>query len=102
MFNAPAGPGQESVWDFPRPPIVQDVQERIQVIIGGITVADTMKGLRICETAGAPCYYIPPEDIRMDLLHANDNWSVCEWKGVATSFDIKIPVGTSCSKVISF
>ena len=87
-----SGPGQESVWDYPRPPIVQDVSDRIQVIIGGVAVADTMNGVRICETASAPCYYIPTEDIRMDLLHINDNFSVCEWKGLATSYDLYLNV----------
>lgn len=80
------------MWDFPRPPIVQDVPYRIRVEIDGITVADTMNAIRICETAGAPCYYIPPSDIQMQFLEPNENWSLCEWKGIATSYDFKLPV----------
>ena len=34
------GPGQESVWDYPRPPRVEAVPERIRVIVDGFTIAD--------------------------------------------------------------
>lgn len=47
------GPGQESVWDYPRPPRVEPVPERLRVIVVGVTVADTTHGQRVLETAGA-------------------------------------------------
>ena len=77
------GPGQESVWDYPRPPRVEPVAERLRVVVAGVTVADTTRGLRVVETAGAPVYYVPPEDVRMDLLRASPTSTVCEWKGAA-------------------
>jgi uncharacterized protein (DUF427 family) len=77
------GPGQESVWDYPRPPRVEPVPERLRVVIDGVTVADTTLGQRVVETAGAPVYYFPPDDVRMDLLERGDRTTACEWKGEA-------------------
>ncbi len=77
------GPGQESVWDYPRPPRVEAVPERLRVVVDGIVLAETTRGLRVVETAGAPVYYFPPEDVRMDLLRPSPHGSFCEWKGSA-------------------
>ena len=76
------GPGQESVWDYPRPPIVEDVTKRIQIFFDGLSIADTVRGKRVLETAGAPVYYLPPADIRMDLLQRSGKRTFCEWKGL--------------------
>jgi uncharacterized protein (DUF427 family) len=79
------GPGQESVWDYPRPPRVEPVPERLRVVVDGEAVADTTRGWRVIETAGAPVYYIPSADVRQDRLRPGSGRStVCEWKGVAT------------------
>jgi uncharacterized protein (DUF427 family) len=43
------------------------------------------------ETAGAPVYLFPPDDVRMDLLQANDHVTACEWKGAAVHFDLVMP-----------
>jgi uncharacterized protein (DUF427 family) len=77
------GPDQESVWDYPRPPRVEAVPERLRVVIDGTTIADTSAGLRVLETAGPPVYYFPPADVRLDLLARSPHGSVCEWKGDA-------------------
>ena len=77
------GPGQESVWDYPRPPRVEAVPERIRVVVDGVEVGASDHALRVLETAGAPVYYLPRSDIRMDLLRSNPHGSVCEWKGAA-------------------
>jgi uncharacterized protein (DUF427 family) len=53
------------------------------VVIDGVTVADTTLGQRVVETAGAPVYYFPPDDVRMDLLERGDRTTACEWKGEA-------------------
>lgn len=78
------GPGQESVWDYPRPPRVEPVAERLRVVVGGEVLADTRRGLRVLETAGAPVYYFPPEDVRTGRLVPSPHTSFCEWKGGAT------------------
>jgi uncharacterized protein (DUF427 family) len=59
---APAA-GQESVWDYPRPPRLEKVSERLRVICHGLTIADTSAGYRVLETSHPPVYYIPPTDI---------------------------------------
>jgi uncharacterized protein (DUF427 family) len=83
------GPGQESVWDYPRPPLVEASQKHIQVLFNGEVVADTRRAKRVLETAGAPVYYIPPEDVRRDLLTPSvGRGSLCEWKGQASYVDL--------------
>ena len=57
------GPGQESVWDYPRPPRVEASRRHIRVAFAGAVVADTNRALRVLETSHPPVYYIPPEDI---------------------------------------
>ena len=83
------GPGQESVWDYPRPPRVEPVTERIRVLAGGVAVADSGCALRVLETAGAPVYYVPREDVRMDLLRLSPASSHCEWKGAASYWSLE-------------
>ncbi len=78
------GPGQESVWDYPRPPRVEPVPERLRVIIDGEVIADTTKGFRVLETAGAPVYYFPAADVRVERLEPTPHTSFCEWKGSAS------------------
>jgi len=77
------GPGQESVWDYPRPPRVEPVRERLRVVVDGEVLAETTRGLRVLETAGAPVYYFPPDDVHTDRLEPSPHRSFCEWKGRA-------------------
>jgi uncharacterized protein (DUF427 family) len=78
------GPGQESVWDYPRPPRVEPVRERVRVIADGVVIADSIRAQRVLETAGAPVYYLPREDVRMDRLRPTPRTTACEWKGSAS------------------
>jgi uncharacterized protein (DUF427 family) len=87
------GPGQESVWDYPRPPRVERVPDRIRVVIDGVDVASSTRALRVLETAGAPVYYLPPEDVRTDLLIPSKHTSFCEWKGAASYRTVVMPGG---------
>jgi uncharacterized protein (DUF427 family) len=93
------GPGQESVWDYPRPPRVEPVPERLRVIVGGEVIADTPRGRRVLETAGAPVYYVPPEDVLASRLVAGHRRTVCEWKGEATYHDYVGPDGRRIESV---
>jgi uncharacterized protein (DUF427 family) len=79
----------ESVADYPRPPRVEPVAKRIEVVLGGLTVADTTSALRVLETTHPPSYYVPVEDV-LDgaLVPSTGRTTVCEWKGVATYFDV--------------
>jgi uncharacterized protein (DUF427 family) len=81
------GPGQESVWDYPRPPRVEAVDARVRVVVNGRSLATSTRAHRVLETAGAPVYYIPPEDVDTARLRATDRRTTCEWKGGASYFD---------------
>lgn len=85
------GPGQESVWDYPRPPRLEPVAERLRVEFAGETVADTLRGMRVLETSHPPVYYFPPEDVRSEFLVPAPGRSACEWKGEAryVSLDVR-------------
>ena len=76
-------PGQESVWDYPRPPRLEDTNKHIQIIFNGVTIADTHNAKRVLETSHPPVYYIPPADIKMEYLVPENRSSFCEWKGIA-------------------
>ena len=85
------GPGQESVWDFPRPPRVDEVPQRVTVTHAGVVIVDVTSARRIVETAGAPVIYVPPDAVRAGLLQQNDNVTLCEWKGAAVHYDLTLP-----------
>ena len=54
-------PGQESVWDYPRPPRLEEFSGEITVELGGRTIASTKRGWRVLETSHPPTYYLPRE-----------------------------------------
>lgn len=84
------GPGQESVWDYPRPPRVEAVPQRIRIVVDGVEIASSTQALRVLETAGPPVYYLPPQDVRMDLLTSTEHVTHCEWKGDASYFTLRV------------
>ena len=79
---------EENVQDYPRPPALARVAERLTVELGGVTVADTVRGWRVLETHHAPTYYIPEADILAGALRPVRGSSLCEWKGRASYFDM--------------
>jgi uncharacterized protein (DUF427 family) len=89
------GPGQESVWDYPRPPRIEQVPERVRIVVDGVTIADSTRALRVLERAGPPVYYVPPEDVRTDLLVASPHRTLCEWKGQASYHSLVLPGRTT-------
>jgi uncharacterized protein (DUF427 family) len=84
------GPGQESVWDYPRPPRVEDSDKHIRVEFAGVVIADTRRAKRVLETSHPPVYYIPPEDIRLEYLERTERTSWCEWKGRAGYYNVTV------------
>lgn len=84
------GPAQESVWDYPRPPALEPTPRRIRVVLAGETIVDTTSAWRVLETSHPPNYYFPPEDIRLAVLIPADRGSVCEWKGRAEYFSVRV------------
>ncbi|MEU0496244.1 DUF427 domain-containing protein [Mycobacterium sp. NPDC006124] len=81
-------PGEESVWDYPRPPRLETFAGSITVELGGETIASTDRGWRVLETSHPPTYYIPASAFRDGALRPAPGSSWCEWKGVASYFDL--------------
>lgn len=84
----PPGPGQESVWTFPRPARVEATVASLKVMLGERVIAATTRGFRAIETSHPPSYYFPQADIDMTCLRPARNQSLCEWKGAARYFDL--------------
>jgi uncharacterized protein (DUF427 family) len=98
-FNRPTriepGPGQESVWDYPRPPACVAFSGTIEVHHRGVLVATTNAAIRVLETSQPPAYYLPPDAVTTQaILRRNQNRTMCEWKGMATYWDLELPDGT--------
>jgi len=89
MHRTIPGPGQESVWDYPRPPRLEPVTERVRVLLDGAVIAESARALRVLETSHPPVYYLPPQDLRTDLLEEPARGSFCEWKGQARYFTLR-------------
>jgi uncharacterized protein (DUF427 family) len=81
-------PGQESVWDYPRPPALRASTEHISVVLGGVTVCETDSAWQVLETSHPPTYYLPRAAFVPGSLRAADGHSFCEWKGLASYLDI--------------
>ncbi|MCL1474155.1 DUF427 domain-containing protein [Argonema antarcticum] len=81
-------PDQESVWDYPRPPRLEDSAKHIQIVFNGIAIVDTHQAKRVLETSHPPNYYIPHTDIKMEYLVRQNRSSFCEWKGHAGYYTI--------------
>lgn len=85
-------PGQESVWDYPRPPALVPDHRHVRIELAGITIADTTRALRVLETSHPPAFYLPLADVRRDLLRAANGSSFCEWKGAASYVDVVVGI----------
>ncbi|MEM7770442.1 MAG: DUF427 domain-containing protein [Cyanobacteria bacterium P01_A01_bin.37] len=83
-------PGQESVWDYPRPPRLEDSTQHIQIMLNGIVLAETSQSKRVLETSHPPVYYLPPSDVNMQYLTSIPRMTYCEWKGQAAYFTIQV------------
>jgi uncharacterized protein (DUF427 family) len=82
------GPGQESVWDYPRPPRVEPTSALVEIVLGGVRVASTRAAYRVLETSHPPTYYLPADAFATGALRPAEGSSVCEWKGRASYLDV--------------
>lgn len=98
-FAIEPGPGQESVWDYPRPPAIVREIRPVEIRDGEQVVARTTGAYKVMETASPPTFYIPRDDIDFDLLVPVSDTTYCEWKGTASYWaharDPREPVGWS-------
>jgi uncharacterized protein (DUF427 family) len=86
----PVASGQESVWDYPRPPRLEASDARVEVVFGGRTIVDTRRALRLLETSHPPSWYLPAGDCDPDAFRPSPQRSFCEFKGVAEYFDVVV------------
>jgi len=84
----PPGPGQESVWDYPRPPRLEPSSETIEISLGGEVVARSRTSYRLLETSHPPTYYLPRSAFADGALQPVPGTTYCEWKGEAAYFDV--------------
>ena len=80
----------ESVWDYPRPPRVERVANRVTIVHAGRTIVDSVRCLRVLETSHPPVFYVPPDDIAGGVLEPGEGRSLCEFKGVAGYWDLVV------------
>lgn len=74
-------PGQESVWDYPRPPRLAADSREVVVRWGEVEVARTTQAVRVLETAHPPTFYVPWAHVARHLFREAPGSSFCEWKG---------------------
>jgi uncharacterized protein (DUF427 family) len=79
----------ERVWDYPRPPRLEPVSQRVRIVLGGQTIADTGAAFRVLETSHPPTYYLPPDAFPPGVLVASARTSYCEWKGRARYWSLQ-------------
>ena len=84
----PPRPGQESVWNYPRPPRVEPCRSQVEVVFGGVTIAVTRSPLRVLETSHPPNYYFPPDSVIPGVFRGSVKTSWCEWKGEARYYSV--------------
>ena len=82
-FAVVPGPGQASVWDYPRPPRLCADPREVVIRWGGVEVARTRRAVRVLETAHPPSFYLPWADVERRFLQPCPGSSLCEWKGPA-------------------
>ncbi len=79
----------ERVHDYPRPPRLESVPQRIRIVLGGETIADTRAAFRVLETTHPPTYYLPPSAFLPGSLVPSPRTSFCEWKGRARYWTVR-------------
>jgi uncharacterized protein (DUF427 family) len=84
------GPGQESVWDYPRPPRVESTDKTVKIVFNGVVIAETTNAKRVLETSHPPAYYVPWEDVKQEYFESTPRSTFCEFKGRASYFTIKV------------
>ncbi|WP_285024912.1 DUF427 domain-containing protein [Plantibacter sp. ME-Dv--P-122b] len=84
------GPGEESVWEYPRPPRVEPRDERVVIRFGGTVIAESTAAVRVLETSHPPVYYVPAADFSPGVLVPVDGTTMCEFKGEAHYLDVRV------------
>ncbi len=62
----------------------------VRVVIAGETIADTTRPVLLFETGLPTRYYIPKQDVRLDLLEPSESHTQCPYKGVASYHSVTV------------
>ena len=89
-FAFEPGPGQESVWDYPRPPRTEADAREVIVALGASEIVRTRRALRVLETASPPTFYVPRDDVKLEFIEPAAGHSSCEWKGTAVYWSVLV------------
>jgi uncharacterized protein (DUF427 family) len=85
----PIGPGQESVWHYPRPPALVRSDKHVVIRLGDTVIADSRRAWRVLETSHPPTWYVPRDDVTPGVLTPSRTAPTqCEWKGAASYWDV--------------
>ena len=84
----------EQVFVHPRDPYhrvdILESSRRVRVRVNGEVVAETERPRVLFETGLPPRYYIPPEDVREDVLLESEKTTRCPYKGVASYWSVRV------------
>ena len=83
-------PGQESVWDYPRPPVLRTSDELVEIRFAGRVIATTHNAMQVLETSHPPTYYLPLNAFEEGVLVPVTGSTLCEFKGKADYFDVVV------------
>ena len=79
---------------YPRPPALVACSLSVRVRALGEELASSDHSLWVLETFHPPTIYLPPEALRTELLRPGSGRSFCEWKGVASYWDVLLEEGS--------
>ena len=83
----------EEVFVHPKDPYhrvdVLESSRHVRVSLNGEVVAETSRPKLLFETGLPVRYYIPPEDVREELLVPSEKHTRCPYKGVASYWSVK-------------
>ncbi len=82
-------PGQESVWSYPRPPLLRRCHDAIEIHVDGRVICRTDASWQVLETSHPPTYYLPRAAFVEGVLQRTTGGSFCEWKGAANYLDLR-------------
>jgi len=69
---------------------VRPSARRVRVTFNGTVLAETRRGMFLFETGHPTRYYIPQQDVRMELLTRSDRSTVCPYKGTASYWTVRV------------
>jgi uncharacterized protein (DUF427 family) len=84
----------EQLFGHPRDPYsridVYPTSRRVRILLDGEVLADTVRAKVLFETALPPRYYLPPDDVRLDLLEESPTRTRCAYKGSAGYWHVRV------------